>query len=309
MNSLCLRTLASRTARSGRRPQARRILREYRIYRWNPDDGKNPRLDTYSVDLDDCGPMVLDGLLWIKNKVDPTLTFRRSCREGICGSCAMNIDGVNTLACTKDMAEIKGPVRVYPLPHEAVIKDLVPDLTHFFAQHAMIQPWLKTETVAPNGEWKQSREDREKLDGLYECILCACCSTSCPEYWWNPDRYLGPATLLHAYRWVIDSRDEATGERLDQLEDLLPLVPLRDDPQLLEGVPQEPQPGQSDRRAEEAHGRTAADLGHGGRSESHPCRCRWDSRRDMARAANIVSFAARMTIFSSNPTTVSGRAG
>ena len=131
-------------------PTGAKNLREYRIYRWNPDDGKNPRLDTYSVDLDDCGPMVLDGLLWIKNKVDPTLTFRRSCREGICGSCAMNIDGVNTLACTKDMAEIKGPVRVYPLPHEAVIKDLVPDLTHFFAQHAMIQPWLKTET------WRQT---------------------------------------------------------------------------------------------------------------------------------------------------------
>jgi succinate dehydrogenase / fumarate reductase iron-sulfur subunit len=194
-------------------------LREYKIYRWNPDDGKNPRLDTYSVDLEDCGPMVLDGLIWIKNKIDPTLTFRRSCREGICGSCAMNIDGQNTLACTKEMAEVKGSIRIYPLPHQPVAKDLVPDLTNFFAQHALIQPWLQTETPPPEKEWKQSREDREKLDGLYECILCACCSTSCPEYWWNPDRYLGPAALLHAYRWVIDSRDEATGERLDQLED------------------------------------------------------------------------------------------
>ena len=171
------------------------------------------------VDLDDCGPMILDGLLWIKNKIDPTLTFRRSCREGICGSCAMNIDGQNTLACTKEMGEIKGSIRIYPLPHQPVAKDLVPDLTNFFAQHALIQPWLKTETPPPEKEWKQSREDREKLDGLYECILCACCSTSCPEYWWNPDRYLGPAALLHAYRWVIDLRDEATGERLDQLED------------------------------------------------------------------------------------------
>ncbi|EJW12507.1 Succinate dehydrogenase iron-sulfur protein [Rhodovulum sp. PH10] len=200
-------------------PQGATRLKEFRVYRWNPDDEANPRMDTFSVDLDDCGPMVLDALLWIKNKIDPTLAFRRSCREGICGSCAMNIDGVNTLACTKDIAEIKGPVRISPLPHQPVAKDLVPDLTNFFAQHALVQPWLQTETVAPEKEWKQSREDRELLDGLYECILCACCSTSCPEYWWNPDRYLGPAALLHAYRWVIDSRDEATGERLDLLED------------------------------------------------------------------------------------------
>ena len=200
-------------------PQGVNNLREFKIYRWNPDDGKNPQVDTYSVNLDDCGPMVLDGLIWIKNNIDPTLTFRRSCREGICGSCAMNIDGQNTLACTKDMAEVKGAIRVYPLPHQPVAKDLVPDLTNFFAQHALIQPWLQTETPPPEKEWKQSREDREKLDGLYECILCACCSTSCPSYWWNSDRYLGPAVLLQAYRWVIDSRDEATGERLDNLED------------------------------------------------------------------------------------------
>ncbi|CAL8978406.1 Succinate dehydrogenase iron-sulfur subunit [Rhodoplanes serenus] len=201
------------------KPEGATNTREFRVYRWNPDDGKNPQVDTFTVDLDDCGPMVLDALIWIKNKIDPTLTFRRSCREGICGSCAMNIDGVNTLACTKDMGEVKGAVKVNPLPHQPVAKDLVPDLTNFFAQHALVQPWLQTETVAPEKEWPQSREDREKLDGLYECILCACCSTSCPEYWWNPDRYLGPAALLHAYRWVIDSRDEAAGERLDQLED------------------------------------------------------------------------------------------
>jgi succinate dehydrogenase / fumarate reductase iron-sulfur subunit len=194
-------------------------LREYRVYRWNPEDGHNPRLDTYQVDLDDCGPMVLDGLIWIKNKIDPTLTFRRSCREGVCGSCAMNIDGVNTLACTKDMKDIKGDVKIYPLPHMPVVKDLVPDLTQFYAQQASIKPWLQTESVTPEKEWKQSHEDRAKLDGLYECILCACCSTSCPSYWWNSDRYLGPATLLQSYRWIIDSRDEATGERLDNLED------------------------------------------------------------------------------------------
>jgi succinate dehydrogenase / fumarate reductase, iron-sulfur subunit len=200
-------------------PLGARELREYQIYRWNPDDGRNPRLDSYHVDLDDCGPMVLDGLIWIKNKIDPTLTFRRSCREGVCGSCAMNIDGTNTLACTKDMRDIRGAVKIYPLPHMPVVKDLVPDLTEFYAQQASIKPWLQTESVTPEKEWKQSHLDREKLDGLYECILCACCSTSCPSYWWNSDRYLGPAALLQSYRWIIDSRDEAGGERLDDLED------------------------------------------------------------------------------------------
>jgi succinate dehydrogenase / fumarate reductase, iron-sulfur subunit len=200
-------------------PLEARELREYQVYRWNPEDGRNPRLDTYQVDLEDCGPMVLDGLIWIKNKIDPTLTFRRSCREGVCGSCAMNIDGTNTLACTKDMRDVKGAVKIYPLPHMPVVKDLVPDLTEFYAQQASIKPWLQTLSVTPEKEWKQSHEDRTKLDGLYECILCACCSTSCPSYWWNSDRYLGPAVLLQSYRWIIDSRDEATGERLDDLED------------------------------------------------------------------------------------------
>jgi len=194
-------------------------VRTFRIYRWSPDDGKNPVIDTYEVDLDKCGPMVLDALIKIKNEIDQTLTFRRSCREGICGSCAMNIDGQNTLACTKGISECKGDVKIYPLPHMPVVKDLVPDLTNFYAQHAAIQPWLQTKSAQPAKEWKQSHEDREKLDGLYECILCACCSTSCPSYWWNGDRYLGPAALLQAYRWLIDSRDEATGERLDDLED------------------------------------------------------------------------------------------
>ena len=201
------------------KPEGTGDLQEFRVYRWSPDDGRNPRIDTFYVDTGDCGPMVLDGLLWIKNKVDPTLTLRRSCREGICGSCAMNIDGLNTLACTRGMDDIKGPVKVYPLPHMKVVKDLVPDLTQFYAQHALIEPWLKTASPEPQKEWRQSRGDREKLDGLYECILCACCSTSCPSYWWNAARYLGPAALLQAYRWLIDSRDESTGERLDELED------------------------------------------------------------------------------------------
>ncbi len=193
--------------------------REFKIYRWNEDDGRNPRVDTYWVNLDQCGPMVLDALIKIKTELDPTLTFRRSCREGICGSCSMNIDGTNPLACLRGCDEIDGPVKIYPLPHMQVIKDLVPDMTNFYAQHRSIEPWLQTDTPSPPKEWKQSREDREKLDGLYECILCACCSTSCPSYWWNSDRYLGPAVLLQAYRWVVDSRDEATGERLDNLED------------------------------------------------------------------------------------------
>jgi succinate dehydrogenase / fumarate reductase iron-sulfur subunit len=201
------------------KPQGATRLREYRVYRYDPDTEDNPRTDTYFVDLDDCGPMVLDGLLWIKNNIDPTLTLRRSCREGICGSCAMNIDGLNTLACTKGMDEIPGAVRVYPLPHMPVIKDLVPDLSTFYAQHRSIEPWLKTTTPTPTVERLQSRENREKLDGLYECILCACCSTSCPSYWWNGKHYLGPAVLLQAYRWLIDSRDEAREERLDNLED------------------------------------------------------------------------------------------
>ncbi len=197
----------------------KRKWRKFEIYRWNPESGENPSIDSYQVDLEECGPMVLDGLIKIKNEIDPTLAFRRSCREGICGSCAMNIDGTNTLACTKAIEDAGSTVRIYPLPHQSVVKDLVPDLTHFYAQHRSIEPWLKTETPPPGTEWRQSREDRARLDGLYECILCACCSTSCPSYWWNADRYLGPAALLQAQRWVADSRDEATGERLDNLED------------------------------------------------------------------------------------------
>jgi succinate dehydrogenase / fumarate reductase, iron-sulfur subunit len=194
--------------------------RRFHIYRWNPDDGANPRLDTYTVDLADIAPMVLDALNKIKNEVDTTLTFRRSCREGICGSCAMNIDGTNTLACLKPIEEIKGDVKIYPLPHMPVVKDLVSDLSHAYAQYQSIQPWLQAESAAPpDRERLQSEEERAKLDGLWECILCFCCTTACPSYWWNGERYLGPAILLQAYRWLADSRDEKTGERLDALED------------------------------------------------------------------------------------------
>ncbi len=195
-------------------------VKQFAVYRYDPDSGENPRVDTYEVDLDACGPMVLDALIKIKNDIDPTLTFRRSCREGICGSCAMNIDGGNTLACTKAIEDVGGAVKIYPLPHMPVVKDLVPDLTNFYAQYASIKPWLQTRTPPPpDRERLQSKEDQEKIDEPSACILCACCSTSCPSYWWNSDRYLGPAALLAAYRWLVDSRDEATGERLDDLED------------------------------------------------------------------------------------------
>ncbi|MDB5365349.1 MAG: sdhB [Rhodospirillales bacterium] len=208
-----------RTGTTHPAPPSPKKPKTFKIYRWSPDDGQTPRVDTYTIDLANCGPMILDALLHIKNDIDQTLTLRRSCREGICGSCAMNIDGMNTLACTKAIEEIDGDVKVNPLPHMPVVKDLVPDLTHTYAQLASIEPWMKTQSPPPSRERLQSPEERAKLDGLYECILCFCCSTSCPSYWWSGDRYLGPAVLLQAYRWIADSRDEAKGERLDNLED------------------------------------------------------------------------------------------
>ena len=201
-------------------PAGAKRVRKFRIYRYEPEDQANPRLDTYEIDLDDCGPMVLDALIKIKAETDSTLTFRRSCREGICGSCSMNIGGHNTLACTRAIEDVPGEdVAIYPLPHMSVIKDLVVDFTHFWRQYESIEPWLQSSDSNPERERIQSIESREKLDGLYECILCACCSTACPSYWWNSDRYLGPAALLQSYRWLADSRDDATGKRLDDLED------------------------------------------------------------------------------------------
>ncbi|MCG2634358.1 MAG: succinate dehydrogenase iron-sulfur subunit [Gammaproteobacteria bacterium] len=193
----------------------------FEIYRYEPEKDAEPRVDEFEVNLADCGPMVLDALIHIKESMDGSLTFRRSCREGVCGSCAMNIDGTNTLACIKATEDCRGSrVKVYPLPHQEVVKDLVPDLTHFYAQYASLEPWLKSDTLPASGrEHLQSKEDRSALDGHYECIMCACCSTSCPSYWWNSDRFLGPAALLAAHRWILDSRDETQGERLDQLED------------------------------------------------------------------------------------------
>ena len=195
-------------------------VKSFKVYRYDPDKAENPHYDRFEIDLDSCGPMVLDALIKMKSEADPTLTFRRSCREGICGSCSMNINGKNGLACTSAIEDYSGDVTITPLPHMEVIKDLVPDFTHFYAQYASIEPWLKTKTTTPSGKERlQSPDDRSKIDGLYECILCACCSTSCPSYWWNSDKFLGPAILLQAYRWLADSRDEFTGERLDELED------------------------------------------------------------------------------------------
>jgi succinate dehydrogenase / fumarate reductase, iron-sulfur subunit len=202
-------------------PAGAKNVRRFRIYRYDPDSEARPRLDTYEVDMAGCGPMVLDALLRIKNDMDATLTLRRSCREGICGSCAMNINGLNTLACTKACDDLgHGDISIYPLPHMPVIKDLVTDLTNFYAQYAAVKPWLQTRTSAPpDRERLQSKADQERIDRPSACILCACCSTACPSYWWNSERYLGPAALLAAYRWLVDSRDEAGGERLDALED------------------------------------------------------------------------------------------
>lgn len=199
-------------------------VKTFSVYRWNPDTpDKAPTTQDFQVDLDDCAPMVLDALLKIKNEMDPTVTFRRSCREGVCGSCAMNIDGVNTLACICHIDQnLSKSSKIYPLPHMYVIKDLVPDLSNFYKQYQSIEPWLQRKDEATAGketQLLQDNEDRNKLDGLYECVLCACCSTSCPSYWWNGDKYLGPAVLMQAYRWIIDSRDEASERRLSKLKD------------------------------------------------------------------------------------------
>ncbi|SCZ90268.1 BZ3500_MvSof-1268-A1-R1_Chr9g10771 [Microbotryum saponariae] len=226
--SRATRTLATAASSSDKPAQ----LKTFQIYRWNPDQpAEKPHLQSYQIDMAKCGPMVLDAILKIKNELDPTLTFRRSCREGICGSCAMNIDGVNTLACLKRIEKDSKDMKIYPLPHSQflkpgacarsvyIIKDLVPDMTQFYKQYKAIEPFLQAEKPADGKEHLQSREDRKKLDGMYECILCACCSTSCPSYWWNQDAgYLGPAVLMQAYRWIADSRDQMTSKRLEKLQ-------------------------------------------------------------------------------------------
>ena len=204
------------------------VGKKFNIYRFDPEKNQNPKIDTFYIEENKSIQMVLDALIAIKDVIDPSLTFRRSCREGICGSCSMNINGVNTLACTKSLDDISGDVNIYPLPHMSVIKDLVPDLKNAYKQYNSISPWLKSKSKPKiNSERIQSQKDRSKLGGLIECIMCFCCSTSCPSYWWNGDKnkkdYLGPATLLSAYRWLADTRDDATNERLKKLNDSMSL--------------------------------------------------------------------------------------
>jgi succinate dehydrogenase/fumarate reductase iron-sulfur protein len=205
--------------------------------------------------MDTCGPMVLDALIKIKNEMDSSLTFRRSCREGVCGSCAMNIDGTNTLACTKFIAEVKGDIKIYPLPHMPVVRDLVPDLTVPYAQLASIEPWLKSTSQPPTRERLQSHEERAKLDGLWECILCFCCSTSCPSYWWNGERYLGPADP--AAGLPLDGRQPRRGQgrAARPAEGSVPALSLPHHHELHQDLPEEPQSGEGDRRDQEDDGR------------------------------------------------------
>ncbi|KAK6732556.1 hypothetical protein RB195_016742 [Necator americanus] len=212
----------SRAASSASKSSAPR-MKTFEIYRFDPDQpNAKPQMKKYQVNLNECGLMVLDALIKIKSEQDTSLTFRRSCREGICGSCAMNIGGENSLACTsrinKDTSKV---TKIYPLPHMYVIKDLIADMNLFYQQYASIKPWIhkKTDMTLGKKQLYQTIKEREKLDGLYECILCACCSTSCPSYWWNADKYLGPAVLMQAYRWIIDSRDDYAMERLHRMHD------------------------------------------------------------------------------------------
>jgi len=191
---------------------------KFKVYRFDPDRDVQPYMQDYDIELEPTDQMLLDALVRIKEK-DDSLALRRSCREGVCGSDAMNINGKNGLACVTKLTELKEPVELRPLPGLPVIRDLIVDMTQFFKQYHSIKPYLVTESAAPQRERLQSPEDREELNGLYECILCACCSTSCPSFWWNPDKFVGPAGLLQAYRFIADTRDEAINERLDNLED------------------------------------------------------------------------------------------
>ena len=194
-------------------------IRVINVYRWSGDENTPPQIDRFEIDVKKAGTMVLDILNQIKAELDPSLTFRKSCREGVCGSCAMNIDGVNTLACQKNIEECSDVINIYPLPHMKVIKDLVVDLKKAFEQFKSIKPWLSKKTPNNKKENYQSIEDRDKLDGMWECVMCFSCSTSCTSYWWNEDKYLGPAVLLQANRWIQDSRDEEKKERLNELDD------------------------------------------------------------------------------------------
>jgi succinate dehydrogenase / fumarate reductase iron-sulfur subunit len=188
------------------------------IYRYDPDKDEKPYMKDYDVTLQLADNMLLDALVRVK-EMDDSFAFRRSCREGVCGSDAMNINGKNGLACVTKIADLKEPVMLRPLPGLPVIRDLIVDMTQFFKQYHSIKPYVINHDAPPERERLQSPAEREELDGLYECILCACCSTACPSFWWNPDKFVGPAGLLQAYRFIADTRDQETAERLDNLED------------------------------------------------------------------------------------------
>ena len=192
---------------------------KFSIYRYDPDKDEKPYMQNLEVELLPTDKMLLDALMRIKQSNDDSLSFRRSCREGVCGSDAMNINGKNGLACITNMRDLKEPVVLRPLAGLPVVRDLIVDMTQFFNQYHSIKPYLINDTPPPEKERLQSPEERDELDGLYECILCACCSTACPSFWWNPDKFVGPAGLLQAYRFIADSRDQAVAERLDNLED------------------------------------------------------------------------------------------
>ncbi|XP_061543532.1 succinate dehydrogenase [ubiquinone] iron-sulfur subunit, mitochondrial isoform X1 [Phycodurus eques] len=275
--------VAVRCAQTAAAPAAQPRIKKFQVYRWDPDTpGDKPRMQTFDIDLNTCGPMVLDALIKIKNEMDPTLTFRRSCREGICGSCAMNINGGNTLACLNKIdTNISKPTKIYPLPHMYVVKDLVPDMSNFYAQYKSIEPYLKKKDKSQEGkeQYMQSVEDRQKLDGLYECILCACCSTSCPSYWWNGDKYLGPAVLMQSLTRVKDERtpcrspglplDDRLAGRLHrgasvQAAGSVFSLPLPHHHELHQDVPQGPEPGES-------HSGDQEDDGHLSGEESSCC--------------------------------------
>lgn len=192
--------------------------RVFEVYRYDPDSDVQPYMQAFNVELKPDDRMLLDVLIHLKAQ-DQTLSFRRSCREGVCGSDAMNINGKNGLACTTNLNALPRHIVLRPLPGLPVIRDLIVDMTDFFKQYQSIKPYLINDTAPPERERLQSPQERDQLDGLYECILCACCSSACPSYWWNPDKYVGPAGLLQAYRFLVDSRDEATAARLDNLDD------------------------------------------------------------------------------------------
>lgn len=253
--SVVRKTLANTSVRAFAASSGDRT-KTIKIYRYDPDTGAEPKLESFKINLNECGPMMLDALIKIKSEQDPSLTFRRSCREGICGSCAMNIDGGNTLACLCRIdTDTTKAATIYPLPHMEVLKDLVPDMNNFYKQYKSIRPWLEpAQTKTDGGEYLQSIDDRKKLDGMYECILCACCSTSCPSYWWNSDKYLGPAVLMQAYRWVADSRDGDTAKRLADLDDEFKVFRCHTIMNCSNTCPKELNPGQAVQRLKVAIG-------------------------------------------------------